>query len=373
MKTKSIIVSILAISLFLTSETWARRMKEQYQAQVYSIIDPQDELIPLPFMPPDSTLLRDAEGNRFIVLHKSPRHDYMAYLLGRGIFNIPEIRIVAAEDTQNSQLSAWMEQQSLSEIGISMLLQDYNCSKLPMQDNSLEALIVFWTFLRDGDHHFYTNLYYLQSEAGQRVYMSYDHSKMNTSPVSISSWIENGLQTNFKRVFNVAKLNPDVVLCNARQTQEYYTDELLAAAVAEAGFEEEVLQTLKSRRDSLVSDIKILLTELGVSSNQDSIFLSKEQGKVILTKDTLQNVIHSFHPEITIKQIRETIENHDTVKIVYLPPQYIYRKDIGNLRITVKVNRRGEVFWAESEKLVIRPEMTEEDIETMMRKAAEKG
>ncbi len=223
----------------------------------------------MPFEPADLTLLRDDTGRKFIVLGESSRYNYLAYLLGRGIFNIPEIRIVAAEDTQNSQLSAWMEQQSLSEIGISMLLQDYNCSKLPMQDNSLEALIVFWTFLRDGDHHFYTNLYYLQSEAGQRVYMSYDHSKMNTSPVSISSWIENGLQTNFKRVFNVAKLNPDVVLCNARQTQEYYTDELLAAAVAEAGFEEEVLQTLKSRRDSLVSDAETLLAELGVLPNTD--------------------------------------------------------------------------------------------------------
>ncbi|MDP8215783.1 MAG: hypothetical protein P9L98_00460 [Candidatus Kaelpia imicola] len=87
-----------------------------------------------------------------------------------------------------------------------------------------------------------------------------------------------------------------------------------------------------------------------------SIFLSEKQGKVILTDETLQNIINRYYPEITVEQIKATIETPDCpVEVVNLnyPQHYIYIKHIGDKRIRVKVNHLGEVFWADSEQLII--------------------
>jgi hypothetical protein len=92
-------------------------------------------------------------------------------------------------------------------------------------------------------------------------------------------------------------------------------------------------------------------------------FFSQEQGEIVLKTDVWQNIIQRYSPEITISDIKETIEKPDhKVKIVNSPPQYIYIKQIGSRLIHIKVSRKREIFWAESEQLIIWPDMTEEDI-----------
>jgi hypothetical protein len=97
-------------------------------------------------------------------------------------------------------------------------------------------------------------------------------------------------------------------------------------------------------------------------------FFSQEQGEIVLKTDVWQNIIQIYSPEITISDIKETLEKPDhKVKILNYPPQYIYTKRIGNRLIHVKVNREREIFWAESEQLIIWPGMTEEDIKQIFR------
>ncbi|MDD5613997.1 MAG: hypothetical protein PHQ54_02865 [Candidatus Omnitrophica bacterium] len=361
LKASNIIGLIVTVSLIIPLQSWARRTQDSHLNPEYEIIGHQD-VVTFGFIDPNAILIKDSKGNVFVVLDKPPGREYLAYLLGRGIFNIPEIRIIQA-GSQSKELAGWLNKNELSRAGISMLVQ--NSGELAMQDNSLEGLIVFWILLRDGDHHFNTNLGYLNAEDGSRIYISYDHDKMILGTVSIPEWITGHLQANFRRLFNVGEVNPDTLLDIARRAQDYYSDERLAAIVKEAGFTEEVLQTLKDRRDSLLMDTERLLAELKIPLGRDLVFESKEHGDVILRDDVLKNVIYKYHPEVVLEYIAETLNSPDRIKTENYPPQHAYTKRIGDRLIHVKINHKGEIFWAASEKLIIWPGMTEKDTEEM--------
>ncbi len=258
----------LGVILLSPCQVQARRVKVVAQAHAYHVLRPNERLFPPPFIYPGQTLVEDENGKAFIVLDKDPRYDYLAHLLGRDLFNVAEVRIVKANEVIGSELYDWMSQRGLSEVGISRLAQDYSYEELPRQNNSLEALFVFWIFLRDSDHGFDQNLYYLLCQDNTRVYISFDHGMIGFFenhmtreflwPTNLPGYEPYFIESGLYRV-----IDADTLMGIAHQSQEYYTDEKLEAIVQETGFGKDILEVLKSRRDSLVEDTVTFLKHLG--------------------------------------------------------------------------------------------------------------
>ncbi|MDP8234353.1 MAG: hypothetical protein P9M06_06100 [Candidatus Saelkia tenebricola] len=280
---KKIVLLIIGTILLLSLPSEARKIKTPLQQHNYKFLTEQEARNISPPELSRATFIQDETGKVFIVyedgmsffttknlspksMPQTIRKEYLAYLLSKDLSNAAEVRIIGESEVTNTPLGEWMQEQCLTEIGITRFSQDYQPEDLPYQEHTLERMIVFWVWLRDYDHGLLDwNMFTLNQDTEQ-LHVSYDHDTMITTETVDDEDFSGIVWLDIVDLIKIHTPNPDVLTDLTYYVQSHYSNEKLREIIEEIEFKEEsqidpniLLNSLISRRNTLVSDIEAIM------------------------------------------------------------------------------------------------------------------